>query len=305
VLEAQVKRMLADERALGLVRNFASQWLSLRNVRQADPDEDRFPEFDYELRQAFEQETELFVQSMLREDRKATELLTANYSYLNERLARHYGVPNVHGSRFRRVTLADPNRSGLLGQGSILTLTSYNNRTSPVLRGKWVLETLIGMPPPPPPPNVPSLEEKSKDGKLLTLRQQMEQHRANPACAACHKLMDPIGFAMENFDAVGKWRTQASNGEADPRIDASGTLFDGTQFKDQGDFRRVLFSHSDRFVQTLTEKLLTYALGRGVEYSDMPAVRSIMKSAAPSEYRWSALIAEIVKSQPFQMRRTR
>jgi hypothetical protein len=270
-------------------------------MRQVSPDPRNFPDFDEELRQAFQQETQLLFESMLREDRSALDLLKADYTFVNERLARHYGIPNVYGSRFRRVAVTDEARKGLLGQGSILTVTSHANKTSPVRRGKWVLEQLLGTPPPPPPPDVPALEEKNKEGKPLTIRQQMEQHRGNPACAGCHKLMDPIGFALENFDPVGRWRTAELNAP----IDASGVLYDGTKFQGAVEFRQVLLSHSEQYIRTLTEKLLTYALGREVQYYDAPAVRKITREAAASEYRWSSLILGIVKSAPFQMRRSR
>jgi mono/diheme cytochrome c family protein len=301
VLERQVRRMVADSRSKALVENFAGQWLFLRNMRQVSPDPRNFPDFDEELRQAFQQETQLLFESMLREDRSALDLLKADYTFVNERLARHYGIPNVYGSRFRRVAVTDEARKGLLGQGSILTVTSHANKTSPVRRGKWVLEQLLGTPPPPPPPDVPALEEKNKEGKPLTIRQQMEQHRGNPACAGCHKLMDPIGFALENFDPVGRWRTAELNAP----IDASGVLYDGTKFQGAVEFRQVLLSHSEQYIRTLTEKLLTYALGREVQYYDAPAVRKITREAAASEYRWSSLILGIVKSAPFQMRRSR
>jgi hypothetical protein len=304
-LEQQVRRMLADPRSKALVRNFAGQWLYLRNLRVVSPSDREFPDFDDELREALRQETELLFENMLREDRSVLDLLKADYTFINERLARHYGIPDIYGSHFRRVAVTEETRKGLLGQGSVLTVTSYANRTSPVLRGKWVLENLLGMPPPPPPPDVPPLQEKSKEGKPLTMRQQMEQHRANPACSGCHKLMDPIGFALENFDAIGKWRTISPFGEANSPIDPSGVFYDGNKFQNVVEFRQVLLSHSDQYVRTVTEKLLTYALGRGVEYYDAPAVRRITREAAPSDYRWSSLILGIVKSAPFQMRRSR
>ena len=301
VLEQQVGRMLADSRSQALVENFAGQWLQLRTMRQVLPDPVEFPDFDDELREVFQRETELLFESMLRQDRSVLELLNADYTFVNERLARHYGIPNIYGSHFRRVTLDDEGRRGLLGHGSILTVTSYSNRTSPVLRGKWVLENFLGMPPPPPPPDVPAALEEKKDGKLLTLRQMMEQHRANPVCAACHKLTDPVGFALENFDAIGKWRTTDANAP----IDASGVFYDGSKFQDVVEFRKVLLSHSQQFVRTVTEKLLTYALGRGAEYYDAPTVRKILREGAASDYRWSSLISGIIKSTPFQMRRSR
>jgi hypothetical protein len=300
VLEGQVRRMLADARSKALVDNFAGQWLYLRNVRSISPDLGEFPDFDENLREAFQLETELFLESMLREDRSVLELLDADYTFLNERLARHYGIPNVYGNHFRRVRLADGTRRGLLGQGSILTVTSYANRTSPVIRGKWLLENFLGTPPPPPPPNVPALKEKSEDGRMLTMRQRMEAHRANPACATCHKLMDPLGFALENFDAIGRWRT-ADGGVS---IDASGVLPDGSKFDGPAELGRILLSRPDQFVHTVAEKLLTYALGRGVEYYDAPAVRKILRDSASDGYRWSSLILGIVESAPFQMSRS-
>ena len=300
VLEQQVRRMLDDSRSKALVNNFAALWLSLRNLRSVKPDPDAFPDFDDNLRQAFQQETELFLESTLREDRSVLELLDADYTFVNERLARHYQIPNIYGSHFRRVTLSDEERGGLLGHGSILTVTSYANRTSPVLRGKWVLENILGTPPPPPPPNVPSLPDRGKDGKNLTVRQRMEQHRANPVCASCHKLMDPLGFALENFDGIGRWRTTDANIPIDP----SGVLPNGAKFQGLAGLREVLLSRREELVTTVTEKLLTYALGRGVAYSDAPAVRGIMREADSSNYRWSSLIMGIVRSTPFQMRRS-
>jgi hypothetical protein len=301
VLAQQVKRMLGDPKAHALVENWASQWLLLRNLKSHIPTPGDFPNFDNELRQAFRTETEMFVESIIREDRSALDLLNADYTFVNERLARHYGIPNIYGSGFRRVTLTDENRRGLLGQGSILTVTSRANRTSPVLRGKWVLENILGTPPPPPPPNVPPLKEKGDDVQNLTMRQRMEAHRANPVCAACHARMDPIGFALDNFNAVGKWR--AADGKT--AIDASGALPDGTRFQGPAELRKVVLSHPEQFVSTLTEKLLTYALGREVDYYDAPAVRRILREAGPNNYRWSSLILGIVKSAPFQMRRSR
>ena len=303
VLELQVHRMLADPRSRALANNFAGQWLYLRNVRSAMPDVAEYPDFDENLREAFEQETGLFFESMLREDRSVLDLLSADYTFLNERLAKHYGIPGIYGSHLRRVTLSDENRKGLLGQGSILMVTSYANRTSPTIRGKWLLENVLGAPPPPPPPNVPSLMDRGEDGKILSVREQMEKHRANPACAVCHKAMDPLGFALENFDAIGKWRS--TSGAANTPVDASGVLPDGTKFNGPAELRRVLLSRSGQFANTVTEKLLTYALGRGIDYYDAPAIRNILRGAAPAEYRWSSLIMGIVKSDPFQMRRSR
>ena len=302
VLEQQVRRMLADGRAKALVSNFAGLWLQVRNLRSVSPDPEAFPYFDEELRDAFQQETELFLESMLREDRSVLDLLNADYTFLNERLARHYQIPNVYGSHFRRVTLAgeNENRRGLLGQGSILTVTSYANRTSLVLRGKWVMNNILGTPPPPPPPNVPFLKEQSKGGKVLSLRERMEQHRASPACASCHRVMDPLGFALENFDGIGHWRAN----DGDSPVDSSGVLPDGSRFEGPVGLRKVLRDKEEQFVHTVTEKLLTYALGRGPEYYDAPAVRKIMREAAPGNYRWSSLVHGIVRSTAFQMRRS-
>jgi hypothetical protein len=302
VLEQQVRRMLADARAKTLVDNFAGQWLYLRNMATAAPDPDEFPEFDENLRQAFQQETQLFFQDMLREDRSVLNLLDANYTFLNERLARHYGIPNVYGNDFRRVTLTDEQRGGLLGQGSILTVTSYATRTSPTLRGKWLLENILGAPPPPPPPDVPSLKDRGEDGKILSVRQQMEQHRASPVCSSCHSRMDPLGFALDNYDGIGRWRT--ASGATNTPIDSSGVLPDGTKFQGPAELKKILLSRREQFVTTFTERLLTYALGRGVEYYDQPAVRKIVRGAAPGDYRWSSLISGIVQSTPFQMRRS-
>ncbi len=302
VLEAQTRRMLADPRAEALIENFAGQWLYLRNVRALTPDEDLFPDFGEALRRAFQRETELFFGSVLLEDRSVLDFLTADYTFVNERLARHYGLPNVYGSHFRRVMLPDASRRGLLGHGSILAATAYPTRTSPVLRGKWVLENLLGTPPPLPPPDVPSLEEKTGDGAALSMREAMEQHRANPVCASCHRLMDPPGFALEQFDAVGRYRTR---NEANTPIDASGVLPDGTAFEGAAGLRDALLRRPDLFVTTLTEKLLTYALGRGVEHHDAPAIRAITREAAADGHRFSSLILGVIKSPPFQMRRTR
>jgi hypothetical protein len=302
VLEKQVRRMLADPRSRALVDNFAGQWLYLRNLRGVRPDEVVFPDFDEELRQGFQRETELFFGSIIHEDRSVLELLKSDYTFVNERLARHYGIANVYGSQFRRVQLGpDSMRGGLLGQGSILTVTSYANRTSPVVRGKWLLENILGTPPPPPPPNVPPLDATNVKGKVMSVRERMEEHRKNPACATCHKMMDPLGFALENFDGVGRWRSRA---EGNAPIDASAVLPDGTAFDGVDGLRRVLLSRSDLFVHTMTEKLLTYALGRGLEYYDQPAVRGIVRDAAKHDLRFSGLILGIVNSAPFQMRRS-
>jgi len=300
VLAQQVRRMMDDPRSQALVDNFVSQWLTLRNIALAKPDPDAFPEFDESLRQAFLTETDLFVQNVMREDRPITELLDANYTFVNQRLAEHYGIPNIYGSQFRKVTLTDPNRGGLLGQGSILTVTSYPNRTSVVQRGKWILEALLGAPPPPPPPDIPDLMPKGKDGKQVTIREAMEKHRSNATCASCHSRMDPLGFALENYDGVGKWRLQ----EAGNTIDPSGKLPDGTVFQGPAGLKKaILASHSDEFLATVTAKLMTYALGRGLEYYDLPAVRSVTRQAAKDDYHVSALVTAIVQSTPFQMRR--
>jgi hypothetical protein len=260
-----------------------------------------FPDFDDNLREALQEESELFFESMLREDHSVLSLLDADYTFLNERLARHYGISDVYGSHFRRVALRNEERKGLLGQGSVLTITSYANRTAPTIRGKWLLENVFGAPPPPPPPDVPSLqEEEGAGGKVLTMRERLAHHRANPVCAACHNRMDPLGFALENFDALGKWRTT----EGGTPIDPSGQLPDGTEFQGPAELREILLSNREQFVITVTEKLLTYALGRGLEYYDQPVVRKIVRDAAQSNYRWSSLIGGIVNSTPFQMRRS-
>jgi mono/diheme cytochrome c family protein len=299
-LAAQVKRMLADRRADAFVKNFAGQWLFLRNLPATGPVQSVFPDFDDTLRQAFRTETELFFESIVRDDRSAFDLLRADYTFLNERLARHYGIPNVKGSHFRRVALGSNHvRSGLLGQGSILTVTSYPDRTSPVVRGKWILENLLGTPPPPPLPNVGDLKPTSASGAVLSMRDRMAQHRANPVCASCHSMMDPLGLSLENFDAVGKWRTL---GESSTPIDASGVLPDGTTFQGPAGLRDALL-RSNRFVATLTEKMLTYALGRGLEHYDAPAVRAILNGAARDDYRLSSLILGVVQSTPFRMRK--
>jgi len=303
VLEAQIARMMADPKADAFIDNFAGQWLYLRNLPTAGPVATIFPDFDEGLRQSLRRETELFFASIVREDRPLTDLLTANYTYLDERLARHYGVPGVKGSHFRRVTLApDTVRGGLLGHGSILTVTSQPDRTSPVVRGKWILENFLGTSPPPPPPNVPDLKSSVEPGAVLTMRERMVAHRANPACAGCHAMMDPIGLSLENFDAVGRFRTI---GESGGPIDASGVFPDGTRFTGAAGLREALVARREQFATTITEKLLTYALGRGVEYYDQPAVRAIVRDAARRDYRFaSSLVAGVVRSTPFQMRRT-
>jgi hypothetical protein len=297
-LEGQVRRMLADPRSDAIVANFVGQWLQLRNIRTLQPNSDEFPDFDDNLRRAFRRETELLFRSVMDEDRSVLDLLTADYTYVNERLARHYGIGGVYGSHFRRVPVADVRRRGLLGHGGILALTSHATRTSPVLRGKWVLENVLGTPPPPPPANVPALKENERGQKPRTMREQLAEHRANPACASCHKIMDPIGFAMENFDAVGAWRTVESGAP----IDASGELVDGTRVDGVVELRDTLVRQPEVFVGTMVEKLLIYALGRGLTPHDMPTVRAIVRDAAAGNYRFSAVVLGVVKSTPFQMR---
>ena len=299
VLERQVTRMLADKRADALATSFAGQWLALRNLDDAQPDLFLYPNFSRNLLQSMRRETELFFEYIMHEDRPITELLTANYTFVDELLAKLYGIPNVEGERFRRVAITDENRRGLLGQASILTVTSYANRTSPVVRGKWVMDTLLGAPPPKPPANVPPLKENIAGAKPLPVRARLEEHRSNPVCASCHKMMDPIGFALENFDALGAWRWNDS-GFA---VDATGQLVDGTKVDGPASVRRSLVGHFDAFIRTFTEKLLTYALGRGVEYYDMPTVRAIDREAASQGNRFSSFILGIVRSTPFQMRR--
>jgi mono/diheme cytochrome c family protein len=298
VLEQQVKRMLADERSQSLVTNFAGQWLYLRNLESVIPDMRLFPDFDDNLRQAMRQETELFFESILREDRSVLDLIKADYTFLNERLAKHYGIPHVYGSQFRRVAVDDAShRGGLLRQASILTVTSYATRTSPVIRGHWVMKNLIGMPPPPPPENVPALKDNTILS-TLSVRERLQQHRADPACASCHQLMDPPGFALDNFDAVGRWRAT----EAGKPIDAAGGMPGGSEFTGVAGLEQALLQRPELFVRTMTEKLLTFALGRGVEYYDAPAVRQIVRNAEEQDYRFSRLIVGIVQSTPFQMR---
>ena len=300
VLDQQARRMLADARSDALVSNFAGQWLQTRNVSAFRPSPELLFHFDDNLRQAFERETELFFDSIIRQNRSVLDLLDADYTFLNERLARHYGIPGVFGERFRRVSLpADSVRRGLLGQGSILTGTSRANRTSPVIRGKWILENIFGTPPPSPPANVPELKDERDPAKVLPMREQMTEHRANPVCASCHAQMDELGFALENFDAIGEWRDVDAAGSP---IDASAKLPDGTTFTGPVELRKVLLSHSDDFLTTLTEKLLTYALGRGLEAADAPAVRRIKRDAARAHYAFASLIQGIVTSTPFQMR---
>ena len=302
VLEAQVRRLLKDPRAAALTTNFAGQWLYLRNLDAANPNLRLYPDFDDNLRQGFRQETESLFDSVIREDRSVLDLLDADYTFVNERLAKHYDIPNVYGDHFRRVLLAeDSTRRGLLGHGSILTVTSHATRTSPVRRGKWILENILGMPPPPPPANVPPLEDNKSGSRALTMRQRMAQHRANPVCASCHRNIDPLGLAMENFDAIGRWRTV---GEGRASIDTSGSLPGGITFDGVAGLRQALLARPDVFVGTLSEKLLTFALGRGVDYHDAPAVREIVRKAARGDYAFSSLILAIAESTPFQMRRS-
>jgi mono/diheme cytochrome c family protein len=299
ILEQQVKRMLADARSRALVDNFASQWLLLRNLKNHVPNPGDFPNFDNELRTAFRTETELFFESIVREDRSVLDLLNADYTFANERLARHYGIPDVYGSHFRRVRVQQEERRGLLGQGSVLTVTSYPNRTSPVLRGKWILENVLGTPPPSPPADVPDLTENQPGEEAQSLRARMEAHRRNPTCATCHRVMDPLGFALENFDGVGEWRVKEPGG----RIDPVGQLADGAAVDGPIGLRKAVLQHPEMFVRTVTQKLMTYGLGRGVEYEDMPLVRRIARDAAQREYKWSAIVLGLVRSAPFQMKK--
>jgi hypothetical protein len=310
VLERQVTRMLADPKSENLVTNFASQWLQLRNLEAITPDMRLFPDFDDNLRQAFREETEMLVDSIIRENRSALDLVRANYTFVNERLAKHYGIPNIYGSRFRKITFAeDPasaksadeigrRRGGLLRQGSILLVTSYPTRTSPVIRGKWILDNILGVPPPPPPPNVPALADVKTVRKDAPVRERLAEHRKNPTCAACHRLMDPVGFALENYDAVGRWRT-LDGGEP---IDASGALFSGAEFRGVDGLQQAILDRPDLFITRLTEKLLTFALGRGVAYYDAPAVRKIVRDAGAHDYRFSSIVMGVVNSMPFRMR---
>jgi mono/diheme cytochrome c family protein len=313
VLDKQVMRMLADPKAENLVTNFASQWLHLRNLESITPDMRLYPDFDDNLRQAFRQETEMLVESVMREDRSVLDLVTANYTFVNERLAKHYGIPNIYGSRFRRIEFGEAQpasakpgleedgrrRGGLLRQGSILLVTSYPTRTSPVIRGKWILENVLGVPPPPPPPDVPALDDVKTVKKNAPVRERLAEHRKNPTCAGCHRLTDPVGFALENYDAVGRWRT-LDGGEP---IDPSGTLFDGTAFRGVAGLQKAILNHPDLFVTTLSEKLLTFATGRGVAYYDAPAVRKIVRDARASDYRFSSIVLGVVNSMPFRMRK--
>ena len=302
VFEEQVRRMLASEKSRSLVTNFAAEWLKLRDIDTIDPDPFIYPNFDPSLRTAFRRELELFVDSIQREDRSVLDLLTANYTFVNERLALHYGIPNVRGDEFRRVLLPDSKRYGLLGKGAILMVTSYANRTSVVLRGNYILENIMGTPPSPPPPNVPAFKENKEGEKPHTVRETMEMHRANPTCNGCHGIIDPLGFALENFDTVGAWRSKDRYTRT--AIDASGKLMDGTVVSGPDDLRKALMSHPDEFVQTMTEKFLMYALGRGLSPYDMPTVRKIVRDAARDNYRFSSIVMGIAESAPFQMERT-
>ena len=301
VLERQVRRMLTDPRSSVLVTNFAEQWLYLRNLSSTMPDMRVFAGFDDNLRQAFRKETELFVENIVREDRSIMELLSANYTYVNGRLAKHYGIPNVYGSRFQRVDFGkDSTRGGLLRHGSILTVTSYATRTSPVIRGKWVLENILGVPPPPPPANIPALPEKASTAKPMSMRERLAEHRDNPACRGCHQLMDPIGFALESYDGVGRYRTTEN---AKP-LDVAGGLPDGSKFIGVQGLQEALLKRPEVFAGTFTEKLMTYALGRGVETTDAPAVRKIVRETKEKDFKFSSFILGIVNSTPFQMRRS-
>jgi hypothetical protein len=300
VLEGQLRRLLADPRSRSLVENFAGQWLQLRNLESIQPDLFAFPDFDDNLREAFRKETMLFFESIMREDRNVTELLNADYSFVNERLARHYNIPGVYGSDFRRVQIEDDFRRGLLGHGSILTITSLAHRTSPVVRGAWVLENILGTPPPDPPDDVPALEENDPESlDAEPMRVRLSRHRANPSCSGCHNMMDPIGFALESFDGIGRFRLRDEIGNP---IDSSGQLANGTPIDGVNDLRAALLERPEFFVHTFVEKMLTYAIGRGLEYYDMPTVRSIVRAAAEEDYRFSTIVREIVNSAPFRMK---
>ena len=300
MLAAQTRRMLADARSSAFVANFAGQWLHLRNLKGKVPNSELFPDFDDNLRQAFQREAELFFDSIIRDDRSVLDLMNADYTFVNERLARHYGIPNVFGSNFRRVSLPDETRRGILGKGAVLLVTSHATTTSPVLRGKWVLENLVGAPPPAPPADLDTALKTDPPGAApKTMREQMERHRTSPVCANCHRVMDPIGFALENFDLVGAWRTRD---EAGLPLNTADELTDGTKVDGVGALRRALVKRPDVFVQTLTEKLMVYALGRGLTHEDMPQVRKVVRDAGQKGYRFSALIDGIIESAPFQMR---
>ncbi len=299
VLEQQVRRMLADPKSEALSKVFAAQWLQLQNLNDAQPDAFLFPNFDKNLAESMRRETELFFDSIVHEDRSILDLPTANYTFVDEVLAKHYGIPNVMGPMFRRVEWKDPNRFGLLGQGSVLTLTSSSNRTSPVQRGKWVMLVLLGTPPPAPPPNVPPFKETGENEKPMSVRATMEAHRKNEPCRSCHQLMDPIGLALENFDAVGQWRTK----DAGMPVDTNGRMFDGSKVDGPVTLRNAILSHTDAVTGNFTEKLLSYALGRVIDDNDMPMVRSIERAAARDNFKFSSYVLGVVKSMPFQMRR--
>jgi hypothetical protein len=296
-----VRRMLADPRAAALATRFAAQWLRLQDLEKIHPDPLQYPQYDHTLGEAMQRETELFVESIVRDDRSVLDLLTADYTFVDGRLARHYGIPNVSGTRFQRVRIPDENRRGLLGQGSILTMTSVADRTSPVLRGKWVMEVLLGSPPPPPPDDVPDLEatDSAKGGRLLSVRERMEEHRKNPTCNSCHRVIDPLGLALENFDVTGAWRIK-DNGVM---VDASGTLYDGSTLNGPADLRQALLKRKETFLRTFTENLMAYALGRRVEPFDMPTVRATVREAGMANLRFSSFVMGIVKSPAFQMSR--
>jgi hypothetical protein len=299
ILEKQVSRMLADPRAReSLVQNFFAEWLLTRNIKLLNPETTKFPWFDDNLRFAFGTEIDMFLNAQLKEDRSIVDLLTSNETFLNEQLARHYGIPGIYGSHFRRVTLTDENRFGLLGKAAVLSVTSYPTRTAPTIRGKFLLENILAAPVPAPPPNIPALEASVPEGKVLSVREMLQAHRANAVCASCHARMDPLGLSLENFDGIGQWRTT----DAGKAIDASGVLLDGTKVDGPVALRRALVAQKEQFVRTVTAKLLTYSLGRGIEYYDAPAIRSIVRNAAADDYRWSSVILGIVKSAPFQMR---
>jgi hypothetical protein len=301
VLDAQVRRMLKDPRSATLSTRFASLWLRLQDLDKIHPDALSFPAFDHSLAESMQRETELLFETLIREDRSFLEMLTADWTFVNERLARHYGIPNITGDEFRRVQVTDENRRGLLGHGSVLMMTSVADRTSPVLRGKWIMEVLLASPPPPPPANVPPLDETSgvADARLLSVRQRMEQHRANPACTSCHRAIDPLGLALENFDVTGAWRIK-DNGVA---IDASGTLYDGTPINGPTGLRQALLKRSDVVITSFTQSLMTYALGRRVEFYDMPAIRAIVRDAAKNQNRMSTFVLGVINSRAFQMSR--
>jgi hypothetical protein len=302
VLAAQVKRMIADERADALVSNFTGQWLQLRNLEsKVGPDLLMFPDFDDNIRKGFRRETEMLFGYIMRNDRSAMELLTADYTFLNERLAKHYGIPGVYGERFRQVKLTDPNRFGLLGHGSVLSLTALATRTSPVFRGVYVLTNFLDTPPPPPPPNVPALEESNKGKETVSksVREQLELHRQNPACASCHRVIDPPGFALENFNSIGQWRSAMDNGA---KIDANGVLADGSKLTGPVELREAIVRRPEAFATVITQRMMVYALGRGLEPADMPVVRRVVKKAGQNGYRLSTIVSEIIESAPFQMR---